>query len=87
MKTKTRFLNLTLALCLIASAFALSPASPAEAADESQGVSPQGFLNPDGTLNLSKDLRGSLDLSGWDVSLDPARGPLFAPLGAPAVGD
>ncbi|WKZ55768.1 MAG: hypothetical protein QY324_06965 [Anaerolineales bacterium] len=87
MKIKTRFLNLTLALCLIASAFALSPASPAEAADESQGVSPQGFLNPDGTLNLSKDLRGSLDLSGWDVSLDPARGPLFAPLGAPAVGD
>ncbi|MBW7918314.1 MAG: hypothetical protein H3C52_03295 [Anaerolineales bacterium] len=87
MKIKTRFLNLTLALCLIASAFALSPASPVEAADESQGVSPQGFLNPDGTLNLSKDLRGSLDLSGWDVSLDPARGPLFAPLGAPAEGD
>src|SRR5574341_296827 len=42
-------------------------------------VSPQGFLNPDGSLRLDGSLSGSLDLSGWEVSIDPQRGPLFAP--------
>jgi hypothetical protein len=35
------------------------------------------LLNADGTLRLDGDLSGALDLSGWDVRLDPDRGPLF----------
>lgn len=35
-------------------------------------------LNPDGTLNLDKGITGTLNLAGWDVWLDPLRGPRFA---------
>jgi LPXTG-site transpeptidase (sortase) family protein len=55
------------------------PAAPAAAA----GVSPAEYLNPDGSLAVLPGFSGSLDLSGWDVRLDPERGPLFQP--APAT--
>jgi CSLREA domain-containing protein len=42
-------------------------------------ISPQSFLNPDGTLKLDGASSGSLDLQNWDVHLDTARGPVFAP--------
>ncbi len=37
------------------------------------------LLNPDGTLRLDGMFSGALDLDGWQVQLDPARGPVFAP--------
>ncbi len=41
--------------------------------------SAEGFINPDGTLRLDGSFNGSIDLQGWDVQLDPQRGPVFAP--------
>ncbi len=42
------------------------------------------LLNPDGTLRLDGSFSGALDASGWQVSLDPERGPIFQPqAGAP----
>ncbi len=35
------------------------------------------FLNVDGTLKLDDVVSGSLNLSGWDIRLDPQRGPVF----------
>lgn len=35
-------------------------------------------LNSDGTLNLQKGVNSSIDLAGWNVSLDPQRGPVIA---------
>lgn len=42
-------------------------------------VSPEGLLNPDGTLDLSTGFEGTLDLSDWEVILDGERG-LYCPL-------
>jgi N-acetylneuraminic acid mutarotase len=42
-------------------------------------VSPAGLLNPDGTLDMSTGFEGTLDLRGWDVFLDPQRGPVLKP--------
>jgi hypothetical protein len=42
-------------------------------------VSPQEYLNADGTLKLGEGLSASFDLSGWNVELDPLRGPVFIP--------
>ena len=44
----------------------------------SASVSPRGFLNADGTLRLNSGLRGSLDIQGYNVRLDPKRGPVFS---------
>jgi hypothetical protein len=52
-----------------------APATPAA----SKGLSPAGFLNADGTLRLGGGFSGAFDLSGWDVRLDPQRGPVLAP--------
>lgn len=53
------------------------PARQPAAAEAARGVSPAGMLNVDGTLALTSASTGSLDLAGWNVSLDPARGPVF----------
>ncbi|MBK8900651.1 MAG: hypothetical protein IPM53_05695 [Anaerolineaceae bacterium] len=42
-------------------------------------VSPEPLLNTDGTLNLDSTFSGALDLQGYNVSLDPVRGPVFDP--------
>jgi N-acetylneuraminic acid mutarotase len=42
-------------------------------------VSPDRLLDPDGTLDMSTGFEGTLDLRGWDVFLDPQRGPLLEP--------
>ena len=42
-------------------------------------------INSDGTLNLSADLHGNLDLTGWQVKLDRQRGPILRPDRAPAA--
>src|SRR6186997_1249828 len=41
-------------------------------------LSPRELLNTDGTLNLTTGKAGALDLRGWDVILDPQRGPLLS---------
>ena len=38
------------------------------------------LLTSDGTLDLNTGYSGSLDMSGYTVSLDPLRGPAFSPL-------
>jgi hypothetical protein len=48
-------------------------------AAQAKGVSPEGMLNSDGTLNLSKGFSGTLDLSGYSVQIDSQRGPVFGP--------
>jgi len=35
------------------------------------------LLNPDGTLKLDGAFSGTVDLDGWNVSIDPDRGPVF----------
>src|SRR5262245_23163609 len=43
------------------------------------------LLKPDGTLDLSHKGNGTLDLRGWDVTLDSKRGPVLSPqAGEPA---
>ena len=48
-------------------------------------VSPQGLLNPDGTLDMSTGFQGTLDLRGWEVILDGERGPVLKPASRPAA--
>lgn len=47
-----------------------------------EGVSPAQLINPDGTLRLDGTVSGALDTHGWQVTLDPDRGPVFAPQSA-----
>jgi len=72
--------NSILILLLALSAFLVNPASVSAAplAPISQGLVVADLLNPDGSLKTSI-ANGSLNLAGWDVSLDPQRGPLFSP--------
>jgi len=44
-----------------------------------QMLSPEALLRPDGTLALNTGLSGSIDLRGWEVTLDSERGPVLAP--------
>jgi N-acetylneuraminic acid mutarotase len=48
-------------------------------------VSPQGLLNADGTLDLTTGFQGTLDLRGWEVTLDGERGPVFEPASVSAA--
>ena len=65
---------------LMLAAMLLSLAAPATIAQAKADVSsPQGFLNPDGSLKLDDSFSGSLNLSGYRVEMDPNRGPLFHP--------
>ncbi len=80
---KAAFLRivLALALCLGVAGTAL----PAQAqmsvkpavAGSTRGILPDGMLNVDGSLHLAPGFSGALDLTGWNVSLDPRRGPIF----------
>ena len=45
---------------------------------QTQAIPAADLLNADGTLDLSGMPEGSLDLTGWTVSIDPQRGPVFA---------
>jgi hypothetical protein len=37
----------------------------------------ESLLNSDGTLNTSAGVSGAIDLRGWSVTLDSARGPIL----------
>lgn len=87
MKFINIFLRAVMLVCITAGALAVTPSQHAFAstpADEAnhKGVSPEAYLNPDGTLNTGGNVDGSFDLDGWDVQLDPALGPVFSPLAA-----
>ena len=58
-------------------------ASPAITSGDLIPVQPS-MLNEDGTLNISSGLNGALDVSGWNVTLDSKRGPVFSPAALPA---
>jgi hypothetical protein len=61
-----------------ASAPAAAAAPEAAAAKE---VPVETMLAPDGTLRLDGTFRGMVDISGWNVTLDPENGPVFTPQG------
>jgi hypothetical protein len=61
-----------------ASAPAAAAAPEAAAAKE---VPVETMLAPDGTLRLDGTFRGIVDISGWNVTLDPENGPVFTPQG------
>ena len=65
---------------LLAVALGTTPA-PGQSVQAAPGgrVSPEGLLNPDGTLDLSTDFQGTLELRGWEVILDGERGPVLKP--------
>jgi hypothetical protein len=67
-----------------APAQANSPAAPPDSdlplpSTPAGAVSPEGLLNPDGTLDISTGFQGMLDLRGWEVILDGERGPVLKP--------
>ena len=65
-------------LALLAGFVTITPVSLAAAGASEKGISPEAFLNTDGTLNLTRESSGSFDLTGWDVQLDAQRGPVFS---------
>jgi hypothetical protein len=73
-----------LSVLMISTLFAGSSAQAAPVT--SQGLSPASFLNSDGSLRLDGRFTGALDLAGWQVRLDPRRGPVFAPTATPSSG-
>jgi hypothetical protein len=72
MKTKI-IRGLSLAALLIGTLLLGNPIQAAQAT----AVSPQTLLNADGTLQLDGAFNGVLDLQGYNVTLDPAKGPIF----------
>ncbi|HKY53857.1 MAG TPA: hypothetical protein VJM08_06085, partial [Anaerolineales bacterium] len=74
---KTYILKFALILALLGGLFEMKPAqASAELAIES--TSQESFFNPDGTLNLDGDFKGTLDLEGWEVNMDSQKGPVFS---------
>ncbi len=74
-------IHLLLILLLALSGLQIN-AAPVLAAPASAGLSVGSLLRPDGTLNIQGGANGSLALDGWKISLDPSRGPVFAPSGS-----
>jgi hypothetical protein len=64
-----------------------APARPIQAAPLALAgaASPEGLLNPDGTIDLSTGFQGVLDLGGWEVTLDGERGPVLKPAASSAA--
>ena len=72
-------LRLLFIAALLAMALGTTPAKPVQAdpAPLAGAVSPGGLLIPDGTLDTNTGFQGTLDLRGWEVTLDGERGSLF----------
>jgi hypothetical protein len=47
--------------------------------DDPQALPAEDLLNPDGTLRPDGTFNGAVDISGWNVTLDPDNGPVFSP--------
>jgi hypothetical protein len=69
-------------LALMAGLLTMTPVRPASANASDKGIAPEALLNADGTLRLDENFRGALDIGDWNVSLDPALGPVFSPIAA-----
>jgi len=82
---KALYLLLTTSLLVVS--LGTAPSRPIQAApvDLAGAASPEGLLNPDGTLDLTTGFQGTLDLSGWEVTLDGERGPVFKPTASSAA--
>ncbi|MBK8421174.1 hypothetical protein [Candidatus Villigracilis saccharophilus] len=63
----------------------LGSATPAQAAQRDATLPVERLLKADGRLDLSTGYSGELDITNFDVSLDPALGPTFKPLASPNV--
>jgi N-acetylneuraminic acid mutarotase len=76
-----RTLRLFFIAALLVVAAGTAPAGPTRAEEPvpGDGVSPEGLLNADGTLDLATGFQGTLDLRGWEVTLDGERGPVLEP--------
>ncbi len=57
---------------------ALAPMTPSPARAASL-IPVESFLKADGSLNPSTGINGTVDLRGWDVTLDSVRGPILSP--------
>ena len=87
MNTKliNRILNLVVIMALMlawqpttsATATSVSGAQAAPDAPAAQMLPVESLLNSDGTLNTRTGASGALDLRGWNVTLDSARGPIL----------
>ncbi|MCS6888813.1 MAG: hypothetical protein NZQ09_11435, partial [Chloroflexus sp.] len=78
MLTTIRYGTLIVALVLVlVGAAAVAPKVKPVAAATATPVA--ALLNADGTLRVDGAVTGALDLTGWDVALDPARGPVLRP--------
>ena len=53
---------------------------------DAKTLSPDEILNSDGTLNLTQGQVGTVDVRGWNITLDPQRGPVLAPNAPTAEG-
>lgn len=72
-----KFVHFVLLAAMLMGLFTLTPATPSLAKTT---LVDESILNADGSLKMSELPSGPMDLSGWDVSLDPARGPIFSPI-------
>ena len=75
---RNAFLLIACALAIFALGDQAAEAQNLSRAVQAQTIPAAELLNSDGTLNLQRLREGSVDLSGWNVSLDPKRGPVFA---------
>ncbi|MFZ5821523.1 MAG: S-layer homology domain-containing protein [Chloroflexota bacterium] len=78
----TKLLSFLLLLVLAFGMFPTVTQAQAKAetvAVSDRDISPAGMLNADGTLALDGSFNGALDLSGYNVQIDPQRGPVFSP--------
>ncbi len=67
--------------CLIA-LIGMGISSRAQNADHQRPakmLSPEAVVNSDGTIATDKGLNGTVDIRGWDVTLDSDRGPVITP--------
>jgi len=71
------FSILIVALVLGGMQMSAVPVMAAPVSSDTGGLKVADLLNPDGSLQTS-GVSGSLDLTGWDVKLDPQRGPVFS---------
>jgi N-acetylneuraminic acid mutarotase len=71
-------LHLLFVAVMLLAGLGAAPAQLTQAGPDGGGA-PEGLLNPDGTLDLSTGFQGTLDLRGWEVTMDSQRGPILKP--------
>lgn len=74
--TPLRIFQLLVIFALLGASSGVRPITMARAA----GNAPSSLVNADGTLNLAAGYKGPVNISGYDVHIDPQRGPIFRPL-------